>query len=292
MNCSESGNSKVNNDCTSAMVTRATPYLCDATVRSRAAVILNADDWGRDESTTDRSLDCVHCGAVSSVSTMMFMRDSKRAAQLAREHGIDAGLHLNFTLPFSGPQCSSRLNAHQQKLARVLKSHRLAPVLYYPSLAASFEYVIQSQLEEYERLYGAPARRIDGHHHMHLCANVVLGKLLPEGVCVRRNLSFMPGEKGYLNRVYRRWQDRVLARRHHLADFFFDLQPIEPRCRLQRICELAVHSDIEIETHPIRDEDFRLLMSGELARLFGEVVVARGYNLRFRGLCGGIRSAA
>ena len=46
-------------------------------------------------------------------------------------------------------------------------------MVYHPGLASSFEYVVKAQLEEYERLYGAPANRVDGHHHMHLCANVV-----------------------------------------------------------------------------------------------------------------------
>ena len=52
---------------------------------------------------------------------------------------------------------------------------------------------------------------------------------------VRRNLILRPGEKGYLNRFYRRWQDRRLARRHRMTDFFFDLQPLEPRNRLAEI---------------------------------------------------------
>jgi hypothetical protein len=32
---------------------------------------------------------------------MVFMEDSERAAARTREHGIEAGLHLNFTMPFS-----------------------------------------------------------------------------------------------------------------------------------------------------------------------------------------------
>ena len=66
-------------------------------------LIVNADDWGRDAETTDRIFECVVPGAVSSVSAMVFMQDSERAAGIAREHGIEAGLHLNFTTPFSAP---------------------------------------------------------------------------------------------------------------------------------------------------------------------------------------------
>ena len=59
--------------------------------KSGAMIIVNADDWGRDAVTTDRSLECVLRGAVSSVSAMMFMEDSERAAALAGEHGVDDG---------------------------------------------------------------------------------------------------------------------------------------------------------------------------------------------------------
>ncbi len=254
--------------------------MCDAVERPRAAVIVNADDWGRDISTTDRSLDCFLHGVLSSVSAMVFMEDSERAACLALEHGVDAGLHLNFTLPYSAPQCPFRLLEHQQKLSRFLNSHRLAPVLYHPFLASSFEYVVKAQQEEYERLYGAPPNRLDGHHHMHLCANVVLQELLPGGMIVRRNLSFAPGEKGYFNRSYRRRQDLRLARRHRMTDFFFDLQPLEPRHRLEAIFDLAIRFDVEVETHPIRDREYRFLVDRKFDRRAGEVTVARGYVLR------------
>ncbi|MDR3735988.1 MAG: ChbG/HpnK family deacetylase, partial [Acidobacteriaceae bacterium] len=72
-------------------------------VKGGAAVIVNADDWGRDAATTLRTLGCVLCGAVSSVSAMVFMENSEQAAQLARKHAVDAGLHLNFTERLSAP---------------------------------------------------------------------------------------------------------------------------------------------------------------------------------------------
>src|SRR5580658_11155166 len=53
-----------------------------------AAVIINADDWGRDKDVTDRSLECVSQGVLSSVSAMVFMEDSERAAALAQQHSV------------------------------------------------------------------------------------------------------------------------------------------------------------------------------------------------------------
>ena len=54
-------------------------------------LVINADDWGRTRDTTDRTLECHERGSVSSVSAMVFMEDSERAAALARERDMDAG---------------------------------------------------------------------------------------------------------------------------------------------------------------------------------------------------------
>jgi chitin disaccharide deacetylase len=244
-----------------------------------ATVIVNADDWGRDAVTTGRSLDCILGGAVSSVSAMVFMEDSERAASLALQHGVDAGLHLNLTTPFSALQRPSPLADHQLRLSRFLTSNRWAQVIYHPGLAASFEYVVNAQLEEFVRLYGFAPGRVDGHHHMHLCGNVLFQKLLPEGTIVRRNFSFAPGEKNAINRFYRNWQDRSLARRHRMTDFFFSLPPLEPRSRLARFFDLAERFDVELETHPVVRQEYDFLL-GDLVAFAGKVGVARGYRLR------------
>lgn len=245
-----------------------------------ARLIVNADDWGRDLDNTNRSLDCAVARALSSVSAMVFMEDSERAAEVARQHGIDCGLHLNLTTPFSAPQTPSRLQEHQRKLMGFLRSHRVAPALYHPFLASSFDYVVRAQREEFERLYQAPPARIDGHHHMHLCANVVRQQLLPAGTTVRRNFSFASGEKGAFNRWYRARQDKALARRHRMTDYFFSLPPLEPRSRIERMIELATGANVELETHPVKLEEYRFLMDGELLHFPQAVEILPGYQLR------------
>src|SRR5438034_3925448 len=99
---------------------------------STGFLIVNADDWGRDRLTTDRTLECTQSGAVSSVSAMVFMEDSERAAAIARERTIEAGLHLNLTTSFSGSNCPARLVERQQKVARYLQRHRLSQVVFHP----------------------------------------------------------------------------------------------------------------------------------------------------------------
>jgi predicted glycoside hydrolase/deacetylase ChbG (UPF0249 family) len=251
----------------------------DGTKVDSGVVILNGDDWGRDVPTTDRMLECARQGAMSSVSAMVFMEDSERAAALAGDHGIDAGLHLNFTLPFTGQNATARLKEEQEKLGRFLSLHRYALAIYHPGLAGAFDYVVKAQLEEYERHYGAPVHRLDGHQHMHLCANAIRQQLLPAGTIVRRNFTFDAGEKGWINRVYRQRQDRRLAKRHLMTDYFFDLIPLKPQ-RLERMGELARSHDVEIEAHVIHDEQYEFLMNGELSRCTAGTAMAHGYVLR------------
>jgi hypothetical protein len=222
-------------------------------------LIVNADDWGRDRNTTDRIKDCCLGGSVSAVSAMVFMEDSERAAEQALEHGIDAGLHLNFTTRFSAPACPGPLLEHQQRVAGYLLRRRINQVVFHPGLARSFAYVAAAQREEFCRLYGAAPNRVDGHHHMHLSANVLVQGLLPRGIVVRRNFSFQPGEKSFVNRSYRKAVDFWLGRRHRLTDFLFSVQPLEDQVRLRRILGLAQTSVVELETHPVNPEEYRFL---------------------------------
>ena len=237
-------------------------------------LIVNADDWGYDIETTGKILACAMEGAVSSVSAMVFMEDSVRAAAVARERGIDAGLHINLTAMFSAPGCSTMLMAHQEKVSRYLRWHRLAQVVFHPGLVNSFKYVVAAQVDEFERLYGAAPDRLDGHHHMHLCANVLLQGLLPPNTIVRRNFSFEAGEKSLWNRLYRRLVDRMLARRHRLTDYFFSLAPLQPESRLQRILSLSLQYVVEVEVHPINKDEYQFLTEGGVGHLAGDVRIA------------------
>ena len=251
--------------------------------RATGILIINADDWGRNRETTDRTFDCVCRKTVSSVSAMVFMEDSARASEIALDHGFDAGLHLNFTSPFTGPDVSNELLNHQQRVATYLLRRRMNQAIFHPGLKNSFDYVVKAQLDGYSRLYGAAPARLDGHHHMHLCANVVFGALLPAGTNVRRNFSFQPGEKGFLNRFYRRQVDHRLARRHHVTDFFFALTPFEPSDRLRRIFSLSRNFVVEVETHPVEPDEYRYLTGDEFLRWASTLPLASHYVGRSDG---------
>lgn len=251
--------------------------------QAKGILIVNADDWGRNHETTERISECILRGTVSSVSAMVFMEDSERAAAVAKQRGIDAGLHLNLTTSFSAAEYPSSLRQHHERLAKYLLGRRVAQAIYHPGLTRSFEYVVSAQLDEYRRLYGQLPGRIDGHHHMHLCTNILLAKLLPRGTIVRRNFSFQSGEKSLYNRLYRRVVDQMLARRHRLTDFFFSLPPFEPPQRLQRIFSLARQSVVELETHPVNPEEYRFLTGGEIFRWTAGGPIAPCFSVRPEG---------
>jgi len=205
----------------------------------------------------------------------MFMQDSQRAAVIARERNIYAGLHLNFTTQFNGSHCPSVLLQHQQRVSRFLLARPYAQVLFHPRLAGSFEYLVRVQCDEFARLYGRYPERLDGHHHMHLCANVLLQRLLARGTIVRRNFSFRSEEKSVWNRLYRRVIDTMLARRHRVTDYFFSLVPFEPSERLDYIFSLARHSVVEVETHPAELDEYVFLTRGEIFRHLSGLTIAQ-----------------
>ena len=133
--------------------------------------------------------------------------------------------------------------------------------MFHPLLTADFEYVVRAQLDEFQRLYGSAPARVDGHHHMHLCSNVLLQRLLPAGTHVRRNLTFAPGEKSLVNRVYRRCIDAALERRHRLTDFLFTLHALRALSRVEWAMRLARVHAVEIETHPAVPDEPAFLAS-------------------------------
>ena len=224
-------------------------------------LIINADDWGGNRTATDNTILCFKHERLTSASAMVFMEDSRRAAELAREHCLDSGLHLNFTHRFNGHVTSSSLTERQERVASFLRTSKWSLLLYNPLLRRDFTYLYRAQYDEYLRLYEKTPTHIDGHHHMHLCTNVLLGSLIPAGHRVRRSFSFFSGEKNVLNRLYRRLVDVILMRRYICADFFFSIYPHHQTARLEHIVDLAQSRNVELMVHPERTQEFHFLMS-------------------------------
>jgi len=241
-------------------------------------LIINADDWGRSRAETDGALRCYQEGRITSVSAMVFMEDSERAAELARTNDLDVGLHLNFAEPFTGKNYPGKLDERHGRTIRYLMGNKYAQLVYNPFLREDFAYSCEAQAGEFVRLFGKRPSHIDGHHHMHLCANVLLSKVIPAGMKMRRNFSFWPGEKSLLNRTYRALVDRWLARRYRLADYFFDLTQSVREKKLDRVAALAKSNSVELMTHPIVREEREYLLSDEFQVMLQRLEIG-GYAL-------------
>jgi len=224
-------------------------------------LIINADDWGLNKASTDNSLACFRTGRITSASAMLFMADSDRAADLAGAAGLSTGLHLNVTQPFDGNGPRGGIAASQRRISRFLRGGRYRQYFYHPGLAADFERVFTAQYEEYVRLYRSEPAHFDGHHHMHLCANMLAAKLIPAGTRVRRNFTFKSGEKGPFNRFCRGIIDGMLTRRHVCTDYFYAFGPCWSRDRLREVVGLSRERNVELMVHPERPEEYGLLMS-------------------------------
>lgn len=224
-------------------------------------IIITADDYGKTSHATESILKCFSNKSITSASAMVFMNDSERSAPLALRAGIEVGLHINFTMPFSVDKVSSNIRDQHSKVASYLTKNKLAQIIYNPFLAGSFDFLFKSQLEEFKRLYGKEPDFYNGHHHMHLCANMLVGKVLQKGARVRRTFTFNQGDKNILNLLYRRRLDIIVARRFISTESLFSILPLQNYERLKNIFKRADNSNIEIEVHPENTDEINYLLS-------------------------------
>jgi predicted glycoside hydrolase/deacetylase ChbG (UPF0249 family) len=159
----------------------------------------------------------------------------------------------------------------QLAVARYLGRGKWPQLVYNPFLTAAFVESYRAQVEEYRRLFGKEPTQIDGHSHMHLCLNMVLGRIIPAGSRIRRTFTFSRGEKSPWNRLYRRWLDRQVLRRYRTTDAFYSIEPLSDRSRVARIVASALTSDVELMVHPADPEQRAYLTSSEFLGLIRDI---------------------
>lgn len=223
-------------------------------------MIVNADDWGRSAPETDAAFECFSRGRITSVTAMVFMADSERAAGIALQHSIPVGLHLNLTEPLTAAGRDGAFLVEHRRLVKYLTRTRYSILALDRSLRASFRLVFQRQLDEFVRLYKKAPTHFDGHQHFHLCSNMLLAAPIPRGQKIRRTFSFTVGEKGLANWVYRRALDRWVTKRYRTTDYFFSLSQRLNETRLAAVMALAREGNVELMTHPIVAAERELLL--------------------------------
>jgi len=79
-------------------------------------LIITADDYGKNKFITDRILTCSNKKRITSASVMVFMEDSKRAAEFANFNNLEFGLHINLTTPFTSSDNNIKLLETKKRL--------------------------------------------------------------------------------------------------------------------------------------------------------------------------------
>jgi predicted glycoside hydrolase/deacetylase ChbG (UPF0249 family) len=220
-------------------------------------LIVNADDFGASASTSDPIVDLFEQGVISSASAMVRMRDSARAASLARERAMPTGLHLNLTLPFDELSVPGEVRDRQIRLTEVLGPESWREDRGETPPGRLLGDVIADQLECFRASFGEPSH-LDGHHHIHIHPAVL--EHLPRELPIRPILS-VPSRAGA--RPGRR--ERRLRRRFRSPDLCFAFEHVHASLGGAGLDALqpARQRTLEIMTHPQRKPERAALMSAE-----------------------------
>lgn len=222
-------------------------------------LIVNADDLGGNALATDRIVAAFRAGVITSATAMVHMADSARAAALAADCGLPAGLHLNLTQAYDAATVAPTVVARQRQVIDYMADPRTRRMGFSPWQIRVFRQVVADQLAEFRHLFGVSPTHIDGHNHAHLNPTALLA--LPPGMAARP--AYRSPRRG-LTRIPLTVRDRVLSARHPVPEHFFALEAIHPElggCGLEQALELAEGSAVEIMVHPDRDRTDAVLHS-------------------------------
>jgi hypothetical protein len=220
-------------------------------------LIVNADDYGASERVTDAILTTMAAGAVTSASGMVFMRDTERAARLAREQGRAIGLHVNLTMAFTGEDVPDEVRERQRALTEVFTRESWRDETKV-GRAARREVVrcVEDQLTEFRRHFGEPTH-LDGHHHVHVHSAVL--DALPGRYPVRPVIT-PTSMLGTRDRRQRRIHRRFVA-----PDGTVDFRHLHPALGGEgfAVLDAAREGTLEVMTHPQPDDERAALLSDE-----------------------------
>jgi predicted glycoside hydrolase/deacetylase ChbG (UPF0249 family) len=218
-------------------------------------LIVNADDFGFSRRVTDAAVQAFQAGAISSATSMVWMRDSERAAQVAREQGLPLGLHLNLTVEFGAAAIPAAVRNRQLKLVEHLGRAGQGGLTQSRAAELALSDAVRDQLDRLEETYGE-LTHVDGHHHVHLRPGVL--EAIPARFPVRPPLSTPDA----IGRGRSSSSQAVAGRR--ASRWAFAVQHVHPDLggTDDAVLALAESDPVEVMTHPADD--------GELSALVGE----------------------
>ncbi len=234
----------------------------------RGLLIVNADDWGYDEPTTQAIADCHLAGGLTSTTAMMFMTGSELAASLAGEHlDLGIGLHLNLFEEYSGESVPISVRDRQRRLLDGFQHSRRRRWIYDPRIRRQVDRVVADQWERFLALYGRGPTHVDGHHHSHMAANVLLSRSLPRGTAIRNALSDAP-RPNPATKTLRAARRRLVLSRFRSTDYFFSIETAWPGLAgppPEEKLGLSQRNSVEVMVHPAFPREYGPLQSAEWA---------------------------
>lgn len=230
----------------------------------RGLLIVNADDWGYDEPTTRAIADCHQAGGLTSTTAMMFMAGSEKAASVAAENPrLGIGLHLNLFEEYTGEAVPVAILDRQRRLLERFHLSRLHRWFYDPRIRHQVDRVVADQWERFTQLYGRSPTHVDGHHHSHMAANVLLSPSIPRGTAIRNALSDTH-RRNPLSGALRAGRSRLVLSRYRTTAYFFSIETAWPRLSgspSSEVLDLSRRTSVEVMVHPAFPNEYAPLQS-------------------------------
>ena len=228
------------------------------------ALIVNADDFGLNESVNAAIADAFEQHLIDRTTMMVNMPSAADAMELAEDKGFagSVGLHLNLTSgrPLteelaSDPLICSPSGEFTADFARNMKTRFFLPAV----TSKRIEKELCAQLDEYGKL-GGTLWHIDSHHHVHTDPSIwrILKKILPDYPVssVRLGRNMYRGGNPLMHLYKRMLNTSINQFCKNQTDYFGSVADYE--AFFTGKIDNSSRNDIEVMVHPVFDGEGKL----------------------------------
>jgi len=181
-----------------------------------------------------------------------------------------------FELAVSSPTCPANIRGATAQAGCVSDAPPTGASDLQSVAGQSLRICCKAQFEEFARVFGELPERIDGHHHLHLSANVLLKGLLRRDPGEKK-FFFSPRRKKLAESALSQGHRQQIGKPPSDCGLSVSAIPLEPHGRLARIRTLAQTKAVEIETHPVNSDEYEFLTGDGVVQWANEVPIARSF---------------
>jgi len=137
-------------------------------------VIINADDFGWDEETTDLTIELLEKGLLTSATIMTDRPSSEKAIDYAKQHGKSFSFGLHFNLVDHHIPCSDTPSSLIDESGKLkMSNHQRKDALLWKLNAKEIQKEFECQLTQLLDA-GVEVSHIDSHGHLHKFPQIVM----------------------------------------------------------------------------------------------------------------------